>query len=57
MLGFRPHRGKRRVLVRGQKVHASVSLKNRPPGMVVDREENETPGTSVSAREHCDYCD
>ena len=57
ILEFRPHYGKMRIPVRGQKVHASVSVRYRPPGMAVDREVNETPETPESAREHCGYCD
>ena len=57
ILEFRPHCGKMRIPVRGQKVHTSVSVRYRPPGMAVDREVNETPETPVSAREHCGYCD
>ena len=57
ILEFRPHRGKRRITVSGQKVHASVSVINRPLGMTVDTEVNENPEKPVSAREPCYYCD
>jgi hypothetical protein len=52
ILEFRPHRGKMRIPVPGQKVH--VSVKDRPDGRDVDSEVDEIP---ESVRQHCDNCD
>jgi hypothetical protein len=49
---FRPHRGKRRIPVPGQKVHDSV--KHPPYGISVDSEVDKIP---ESVHQHCVYCD
>jgi hypothetical protein len=49
---FRPHRGKKRIPVPGQKVHDSV--KHPPYGISVDREVDKIP---ESVHQHCVYCD
>ena len=54
ILESRPHFGKKRIPVRGQKVHASVSVEDRPNGLDEDREVDKIP---KSVYQHCVYCD
>lgn len=53
ILEYRPHRGKRRIPVHGQKVHVSVK---RPP-YGIDDLDNEVDEIPESVRQHCVYCD